>query len=118
MSIREGPGRRVAFDIREELEHDIDKLVVMIGKLAAKDSKRNRHFKPQIHKSRRPPPPSQNRGYSQISYQNMNRVTYRLNSTDKGQFWQDRGQPRFEQSYRGSSFWDNSRGYGGQNSRG
>ena len=41
-----------------------------------------------------------------------------MNSRDRGQFREDRGWPRFEQSYRGSSFWDNSRGNGRQNSRG
>ena len=35
MSIREGPNRRVSFDTREELNDKIDKLMVMIGKLAA-----------------------------------------------------------------------------------
>ena len=39
MSIREGQNsRRVSFDTREELGNKIDKLAVMIGKLAAKDS--------------------------------------------------------------------------------
>ena len=38
MSIREGPSRRVTFDTREELNDKIDKLTVIIGKLAAKDS--------------------------------------------------------------------------------
>ena len=33
MSIKEGAGRRVAFDIREELGDKIDKLTVMIGRL-------------------------------------------------------------------------------------
>ena len=35
MSIREGPSRRVSFDTREELNDKKDKLMVMIGKLAA-----------------------------------------------------------------------------------
>ena len=64
MIVREEASRRVAFHTRDELGDKIDKLTVMIGKLAAKDSNRNRSFKPQIHKSRRPPPPGQNRGYS------------------------------------------------------
>ena len=68
MSIRQGAIRSVSFDTREELGDKIDKLTVMIGKLASKDSNRNRPFKPQVHKSRRPPPPGQNRGYSQIKY--------------------------------------------------
>ena len=38
MSIREGPSRRVSFDTREELNNKIDKLMVMLGKLVAKDS--------------------------------------------------------------------------------
>ena len=91
MSIREGASRRVAFDTREELGDKIDKLMVMIGKLAAKDSNRNRPFKPQIHKSRRPAPPGLNRGYSQSSYQNRTRVDNRVNSRDRRQFRQDRG---------------------------
>ena len=38
MSIREGHSRRVSFDTREELGNKIDKLMVMIGKLATKAS--------------------------------------------------------------------------------
>ena len=49
MSIRDGHNRRVSFGAEEELGEKIDKLVVMIGKLATKDSRRGRQFKPQIH---------------------------------------------------------------------
>ena len=77
MSIREGASRGVSFDTREELGDKIDKLMVMIGKLATKDSNRNR---PQIHKSRGPSPPGQNGGYSQRNYQNRNRLNNRSNS--------------------------------------
>ena len=52
MSIREGVSRRVSFDTREELGNKKDRLTVMMGKLAAKDTDRNRPFKPQIYKSR------------------------------------------------------------------
>ena len=52
MSIREGHSRRVSFDTRGELGNKIDKLAVMIGKLAAKDSRKVRQFKPQIHQQR------------------------------------------------------------------
>ena len=52
MSIREGDQRGVLFDTKEELGNKIDKLVVMIGKLATRDSRTNIHFKPQIHQSR------------------------------------------------------------------
>ena len=46
MSIRDGYHRKVSFDMREELSDEIDKLVVMIGKLATRDGGTNRHFKP------------------------------------------------------------------------
>ena len=102
MSIREGHNSgRVSFDTREELGDKIDKLVVMIGKLAAKNSGRTRKFKPQIHQSR---DKGQNRGYSQRNYQNRYRSDNRLNSRDRGQFRQDRGRHRFEQSYRRNNF--------------
>ena len=52
MSIRKGASRRISFDTREELNDKTDKLTVIIGKLAAKDSGRTRQFKPQIHQSR------------------------------------------------------------------
>ena len=104
MSIREETGRRVLFDTREELGDKIDKLMAMIGKLAAEDSYKNRPFKPQIHKSRGPLPPGQNRGYNQRNYQNRNRSDNRSNIRDRRQFRQDRGRPRFEQNYRGNNF--------------
>ena len=115
MSIREGANRRVSFDTKEQLNDKIDKLTVMVGKLAAKDSGRTRQFKPQIHQSKGR---GQNRGYSQRNYQNRYRSDNRSNSRDRGQLRQDRGRHRFEQGYRRGSFQDNSRGYSRQNSRG
>ena len=106
MSIREGHGRRESFDPREELNNKKDKLTVMIGKLAAKDSRRTRQFKPQIHQNR-----GQNRGYTQRNYKNRDRSDHRSNSMDRGQFRQDRGRHRFEQGYMRNNFRDNSRGY-------
>ena len=38
--------------MKEELGYKIDKLAVMIGKLATRDSRTNRQFKMQIHQSR------------------------------------------------------------------
>ena len=61
MSIRDGHHRKVSFDTKEDLGDKIDKLEVMIGKLATKDSRTNRQFKPQIHQSRGR---DQNRNYS------------------------------------------------------
>ena len=67
----------------------------MIGKLVAKDSGKVRPFKPQIHQSRGR---GQNRGYNQRNYQNKYRLDNRSNSRDRGQFKQDRGRNRFEQT--------------------
>ena len=46
MSIRDGHSRTVSFDTRNELGDKMDKLVVIIGKLATRDSRTNRQFKP------------------------------------------------------------------------
>ena len=115
MGIRQKHIRRVSFDTREELGDKIDKLVVMIGKLAAKDNGKVRKFKPQIHQNRGR---YQIRGYNQRSCQNRYRSDNRSNSRDRGQFRQDRGRYRFEQGYRRNNFRENPRNYGRQNSRG
>ena len=43
MSIREGASRKVSFDTRDKLGDKIDKLTVMLGRLAAKDSNKKRY---------------------------------------------------------------------------
>ena len=52
MSVRDGTDKRGSFNTREELGDKIDKLTVMMSKLAAKDSHKRKPFKPQIYKSR------------------------------------------------------------------
>ena len=76
MSIRDGHQRRVSFDTKEELGNDIDKLVVMIGKLATRDSRTNRQFKPQIHQCRGRGQ-SRNYNYNQRNHQDRNRSNNR-----------------------------------------
>ena len=53
MSIRDNPSRRVTFDTGDKLGDKIDKLTVMIGKLASRDSGSVRQFKPQIYQGKR-----------------------------------------------------------------
>ena len=65
MNVRDGTERRVSFNTRDELGDKIDKLTVVMIRLAAKDSHERRPFKPQIYKSR-----GQNRSYNQGTYQN------------------------------------------------
>ena len=52
MSIRDSHNRKISFDTREELRDKIDKLALMIGKLATRDSGRGRQFKMQIYQDR------------------------------------------------------------------
>ena len=64
MSIREGTDKRVSFNARDELGDKIDKLTIVMSKLAATDNYERRPFKLQIYKSR-----GQNRSYGQGRYQ-------------------------------------------------
>ena len=65
MSIRDGTDRKVSFNARDELGDKIDKLTVMMGRLAARDSNDKRPCKPQIYKGRGSYPHSQNRNHNQ-----------------------------------------------------
>ena len=84
MSIKDSHSRKVSFDTIEELGDRIDKLVVMIGKLASRDSGSGRQFKPKIYQGKGT---GQNRGnydrhnYDQQGYQNR----YRSGSGDRRQ---------------------------------
>ena len=49
LSIKDNHSRRIKFDTRDELGDKIDKLTVMIGKLAARDSRSGRQCQPQIY---------------------------------------------------------------------
>ena len=64
MSIREETDKRVSFNARDELGDKIDKLTVVISRLATTDNHKRRLFRPQIYKSR-----GQNRSYGQERYQ-------------------------------------------------
>ena len=111
MSIRDGHNRKVSFDTKEELGDKIDKLAVMVGKLATRDSGTSRQFKPQFHQNRGR---GQNRNYNQRNYPNR----YRSHSSDRGQCRQHRGRPRYKQNYRRGHFMGNVSSYGRQNCRG
>ena len=76
MSIRYVHNRKVSFDTKEELGDKIDKLAVMIGKVAIRGSGTGRQFKPQIYQNRGR---GQNRNYNQCSFQNR----YRSDSNDR-----------------------------------
>ena len=103
LSVRDGTERRVSFNTKDELGDKIDKLTVMMSKLAAKDSHERKPFKLQIYKSR-----GQNRSCGQGGYHN------RSDSRSRGNFMNN--SPR--QNYRGNRFRGNTRGYSRQDDRG
>ena len=111
MSIRDGNNRKVSFDTKEELGYKIDKLAVMIGKLATRGSGIGKQFKPQIYQNRGR---GQNRNDNLRNYQNR----YRSNSGDRRQYRQDRDWPRYEQNYRRGKFRGTRMSFDRQNSRG
>ena len=86
MSVKDGHNKKVSFDTKEELGDKIDKVVVMIGKLATRDSGTGRQSEPQIYQSKGK---SQNRNHNQQSYQNR----CRSDSGDRKQYRQERGRP-------------------------
>ena len=66
LSIRDSHNKKVSFDTKEELGDKIDKLAVMIGKLATRDSGTGRQFKPHFYQGRGR---GQNRGnYDRCNY--------------------------------------------------
>ena len=85
MSIRDGTHRKVSFNTRDELGDKIDKLTVILGKLAAKDDNNKRPFKPK-YMSRGPLLQGQNRGYNQRNYEIGNRLGNISGSKDRRQF--------------------------------
>ena len=98
MSIKDNY-KKVTFDTWDGLEDTIDKLTVMMGRLAARDNGTNRQFKPQIYQSRR-------RGQDRYFYDSHNydrgnyQGGYRSNSRDRRiQFsGQNRGRLSYEQN--------------------
>ena len=93
----------MSFNAKDELGDKIDKLTVVMSKLAAKDSHKRRPFKPQIYKSR-----GQNRSYGQGGY------WARSNDRNKGYG----ANSNTRQDYRGNRFRGNFRGNTRLNSRG
>ena len=53
MRVEDNYNKKVTFDTWDGLKDKIDKLTVMMGKLAARDNGTNRQFKPQIYQRRR-----------------------------------------------------------------
>ena len=102
MSIREGTDKRVSFNARDELGDKIDKLTIVMSKLAVTDNHERRPFKLQIYKSR-----GQNRSYGQGRYQPRSNDRNRSYGADRDT----------RQNYQGSRSRGNFRGNNRQDSR-
>ena len=99
MSIREGTDKRVSFNARDELGDKIDKLTIVMSKLAVTD---NHERRPQIYKSG-----GQNRSYGQGRYQPRSNDRNRSYGTGRDA----------RQNYQGSRSRGNFRGNNRQDSR-
>ena len=97
MNIRDGTERKVSFNAKDDLGDKIDKLIVMMSRLAAKDSNEKKTFKPRIYKNRGSYPQNQNRSYNQRGYQNR---SGRSDSRNRRQY----GNKRPRQNYRDINF--------------
>ena len=102
MSIREGTSKRVSFGTRDELGDKIDKLTMVMSKLAVTENHERRIFKLQIYKSR-----GQNRSFGQERYQPRANDRNRGYGTDSNAI----------QNYQGNRSRGNFRGNSRQNSR-
>ena len=100
MSVRDGTDRIVSFNTREELGDKIDKLTVIMSKLAAKDTHERNPFKSRICKSR-----GKNRSYGQGDYQT------RSDNGNRGHIINNNSRL----NYRSNNYRGTARGYGKQN---
>ena len=102
MSTRQGTDKRVSFNARDELGDKIDKLTIVMSKLAATDNHERRPFRPQVYKSR-----GQNRSYGQGGYQPRSNNGNRSYGTGRDT----------RQNYQGNMSRGNFRGNNRQDSR-
>ena len=102
MNIREGTDKRVSFNAKDESGDKIDKLTIVMSKLAVTDNHERRPIKLQIYKSR-----GQNRSYGQGRYQPILNDRNRSYVTNRDT----------RQNYQGSRSSGNFRGNNRQDSR-
>ena len=53
MNIRDSQGKKVSFNMQDDLEQKIDKLTVIMDKLVTEDSRCSKPFRPQIYQPSR-----------------------------------------------------------------
>ena len=109
MNIRDSQDKKVSFNIQDDLEHKIDRLMVMMDKLVTEDNGSSKPFKPQVYQPGRGR--SQNRGnlcsrfrsnvYRGCASYNQNcRDGYRNNFNSRGSFgYNTRGSQKYRNNY-------------------
>ena len=104
MSVRDSLNKRVTFDMTDNTELKLDKLMVMMGKLVTEDKGQHKPFKPRVYQSNR------GRGENRCSYdQRGHQGRFRSNNAY-------RGHSRYNQDYRGRTRYNsNNRGSYGYN---
>ena len=101
MSVRDSQSKRVSLNTADGLEHKIDRLTVMMGKLVIEDEGQPKPFKPQVYQS------SRGRNQSRGNYHGR----FRNNTY--------RGPPVYNQNFRGRNRGNfSNRGNYGYNTRG
>ena len=111
ISMRESQGKKVLFNMQDDLEQKIDKLMVMMGKLVTEDNRCSKPFRPQIYQPGRGR--NQNRGNfcgrlrnntyrGFTSYDQNLRGRYRGNFNNRGSYgYNTRGSQRYRNNYNG-----------------
>ena len=109
MNIRDSQGKKVSFNMQDDLEQKIDKLMVMMDKLVTEDDRCSKPFRPQIYHPSRGR--NQNRGNicgrfrsnvyrGCMSYNQNFRGRYRNNFNSGGNFgFNTRGSQRYRNNY-------------------
>ena len=117
MNIRDSQGKKVSFNMQNDLGQKIDKLMVMMDKLVTEDDGHSKPFKPQVYQPGRGR--NQNRGNfhgrfrnnmyrGHMTYNQNVRGRYRNNFNSRGNFgFNTRGSQRYRNNYneyRGNSY--------------
>ena len=110
MSMKDSQGKKVSFNMQDDLEQKIDKLMVMMGKLVTEDDGCSKPFRPQIYQ------PSRGRNQKRgnfcsrfrnnmykgcTSYNQHFRGRYRGNFNNRGSYrYNTRGSQRYRNNYK------------------
>ena len=109
MNLRDSAGKNVSFNMQDDLEQKIDKLMVMMEKLVTEDDGCSKLFRPQIYQPGRGRNQSRGNFHDRVrsnayrgctSYNQNFRGRYRNNLNSRGNFgYNTRGSQRYRNNY-------------------